>query len=179
MTSCPIISIVSELRHAHCCMSRYQSNSRSCVGTTRVGVKVQMTQFIGSLLSLSLLLYELWYQMKSPNVSLNYRIVRLIFTKLGRDKVLMTPHICIDFWAKSAQGWIQGRAKIGQGGGPLIQRTSSSDWKATATNRIHSNYLEAFGKKCCYFWFHWEVKFLTCFDVFLDLVILCILMQFL
>ena len=37
MTSCPIISIVSELRHAHCCMSSYQSNSRSCVGTTRVG----------------------------------------------------------------------------------------------------------------------------------------------
>ena len=29
----------------------------------------------------------------------------------------MTPHICIDFWAKSAQGWIQGRAKIGHGVG--------------------------------------------------------------
>ena len=27
----------------------------------------------------------------------------------------MTPHICIDSWAKSAQGWIQGRAKIGPG----------------------------------------------------------------
>ena len=35
-------------------------------------------------------------------VSLNYRIVSWIFTKLGRDKVLVTPHICIDFWAKSA-----------------------------------------------------------------------------
>ena len=35
-------------------------------------------------------------------VSLNYRIVEWIFTKLGRDKVFMTPHICIDFWAKSA-----------------------------------------------------------------------------
>ena len=70
MTSCPIISIVSELRHVHCCMSSYQSNSRSCVGTTRVGIKVQMTQFIGSLLSLSLLLYELWYQMKSPDMCL-------------------------------------------------------------------------------------------------------------
>ena len=45
-------------------------------------------------------------------------------------------------------------------------------WKATATNRIHSIYLEAFGKKCCYFWFHSEVKFLTCFDAFLDLDIL-------
>ena len=63
------------------------------------------------------------------------------------------------------------RAKIGHGG-PLLQRTFFSDWKATATNRMHSKYLEAFGKKCCYFWFHSEVKFLTLFDVFLDLVIL-------
>ena len=50
-------------------------------------------------------------------VSLNYRIALWIFTKLGRDKVLMTSHICIDSWAKSAQGWIQGGAKIGRGGG--------------------------------------------------------------
>ena len=28
----------------------------------------------------------------------------------------MTPHICIDFWVKSAKGWIQGRAKKGHGG---------------------------------------------------------------
>ena len=32
---------VSELRHAHCCVSSDQSNSRSCVGPTRVEVKVQ------------------------------------------------------------------------------------------------------------------------------------------
>ena len=44
-------------------------------------------------------------------VSLNYRIAWWIFNKLGRDKVLMTPHICIDSWAKPAQGWIQGGAK--------------------------------------------------------------------
>ena len=49
-------------------------------------------------------------------VSLNYRIAWWIFTKLGRDKVLMTSHICIDSWAKSAHGWIQGGAKIGPGG---------------------------------------------------------------
>ena len=49
-------------------MSSYQSNSRSSASTTRVGVKVQMTQFIRSLLSLELLLYELWYQMKSPYI---------------------------------------------------------------------------------------------------------------
>ena len=48
-------------------------------------------------------------------------------------------------------------------GGPLLQRTSSSDWKAKATNQMHSSDLEAFGKKCCYFWFHSEVKFLTRF----------------
>ena len=35
---------------------------------------------------------------------------------------------------------------------------------------MHSSDLEACGKKCCYFWFHSEVKFLTRFDVFLDLV---------
>ena len=61
----------------------------------------------------------------------------MIFTKLGRDKVLMTPHIVIDLSVKSAQGRIQGRAKIGYGG-PLLQRTYL-DRKATATNRMHSN----------------------------------------
>ena len=74
----------------------------------------------------------------------------------------MTPHICIDPWAKSAQGWIQGGAKKGPGGS-LLQRTSPSDRKATATNRMQSSDLEAFGKKYCYFWFHWEVKFWTHF----------------
>ena len=87
-------------------------------------------------------------------VSLNYRIAWWIFTKLGRDKVLMTPHICIDYWAKYAQGWIQDGAKIGPGGS-LLQRTSSSDRKATATYWMHNSDLEAFGKKYCYFWFHW------------------------
>ena len=36
---------------------------------------------------------------------------------------------------------------------------------------MHSNDLVACGKKCCYFWFHSEVKFLTRFDVILDFVI--------
>ena len=94
-------------------------------------------------------------------VSLNYRITWQIFTKLGRDKVLMTSHICIDSCAKSAQGWIQGGAKIGPRGS-LLQITSS-DIKATATYWMHSSDLESFGKKYCYFWFHWEVKFFTRF----------------
>ena len=82
--------------------------------------------------------------------------------KLGRDEVLMVPYKCCCFSARSAQGRIQGGAKIGHGG-PLLQESSSSDRKATATNRMHRNDLEACGKKCCYFWFHSEVKFLTRF----------------
>ena len=82
--------------------------------------------------------------------------------KLGRDEVLMVPYKCCCFSARSAQGRIQGRAKIGQGG-LLLQRTSSSDLKATATNRMHSNDLEACGMKCCYYLFHFDVKFLTRF----------------
>ena len=53
-------------------------------------------------------------------------------------------------WPDPPGGRIQGGAKIGHGG-PLLQETSSSDRKATATNRMHSNDLEACGKKCCYF----------------------------
>ena len=74
------------------------------------------------------------------------------------------------FAARSAQGWIQGGAKIGHGC-PLLQETFSSDRKSTATNQMDSNDLEAYRKKCCYFWFHSEVKFLPRFFVFLDLVI--------
>ena len=60
-------------------------------------------------------------------------------------------------------GWGKNRS-----GGPLLQRTSSSEWKASATKRMHINYL-TFQKKCCFFWFHAEIKFLT---HFLDLVVL-------
>ena len=71
-------------------------------------------------------------------VSLYYRTATWIFTKLGRDEVLMVPYKCCCFSARSVQGRIQGVAKIGHGG-PLLQRNSSSDWKATATNRMYSN----------------------------------------
>ena len=47
----------------------------------------------------------------------------------------------------------------GRGGG-LLQESASSDWKATATNQMYSNDLEACGTKCCYFLFHSEVNFL-------------------
>ena len=41
-----------------------------------------------------------------------------ILMKLGRDEVLMVPYKCCCFSARSAQGWIQGGAKIGHGGSP-------------------------------------------------------------
>ena len=56
--------------------------------------------------------------------------------------------------------------------GPFLQRTSASDWKATATNRMHSNDLEACGKKYCYFWFHSQVKFLTRFRHLFGLIVI-------
>ena len=43
--------------------------------------------------------------------------------------------------------------------GGLLQESASSDLKATATNQIYSNDLEACGMKCCYFLFHSEVNF--------------------
>ena len=82
--------------------------------------------------------------------------------KLGMDEVLKVPYMFQGILARSDQGWFKGRANIGHGG-PLLQETSSSDRKATATNQMQSNDLEACGKKCCYFWFHSEVKFLTHF----------------
>ena len=81
--------------------------------------------------------------------------------KLGKDEVLKVPYKCCCFSARSAPGRTQDRAKIGHW--DLLPKTSSSDRKATATNQMHSNDLEAFGKKCCYFWFHSEVKFLARF----------------
>ena len=85
-----------------------------------------------------------------------------MFTKHGRDEVLMARHMHKDVLAIFAQGVDPGRGKIGhQGEGPLLQKTSSSDLKATATNRIHSNDLEACVMKCCCFLFHSVVKFLT------------------
>ena len=46
----------------------------------------------------------------------------------------------------------RGESRAGQNRSRWSQ-TSASDRKATATNQMHSSDLEAFGKKCCYFWF--------------------------
>ena len=42
-------------------------------------------------------------------------------------------------------------------GVPILKKPSSSDLKATATNQMHSNDLEASGMKCCCFWFRSQI----------------------
>ena len=54
------------------------------------------------------------------------------------------------FFGQIRPGADPGRGK-NRSWGPLLQETSSSDQKATATNRVHSSDLETCGKKCCYF----------------------------
>ena len=46
-------------------------------------------------------------------VSLYYRTIQWMFTKLGRDEVLMASHMHKDVLAIFAQGRIQGEAKVG------------------------------------------------------------------
>ena len=78
--------------------------------------------------------------------------------KLDRDEVLMVPYKCCCFSDRSPRagpGWGKIRSR-----GPLLPEASSSDRKATATNQMHCNYLEACGMKCCYFGFHSEVEFM-------------------
>ena len=87
-----------------------------------------------------------------------------MFTKDGRDEVLMAQHMHIKmFWPYLPPGADPGRGKISHGGGgfPFFKKLLLQTWKATATKRIHSNDLEACVMKCCCFWFHSVVKFLT------------------
>ena len=60
------------------------------------------------------------------------------------------PGTCIKMFWPYLPGAVPGRGKIGHGGSPSL-KTSSSDRKATTTNRIHSNDLEACVMKCCCF----------------------------
>ena len=89
----------------------------------------------------------------STLVSLYYRTAGWIFMKLGKDEVLMAPHLWFGFTARSAQVWIQGGIKIGHGGAPsqkdLLFRLD--DWKTKATNRLYSNDLKSLNEEVLLF----------------------------
>ena len=91
-----------------------------------------------------------------------------MFTKLGRDEVLMGLHMHWGVSAISAQGWIQGRAKIDHGGGgvPYLKKILLQTGRLQQQNWMHSNDLEAWGKMLFLVQFWSQI-----FDVFLDLVI--------
>ena len=93
--------------------------------------------------------------------------IAITYKHLG---VLMTPaHL---YWLVSSQRWIQGRAIIVQWG-PFSKGLLLQSWKATATNRMYSSDLTAFGKKCCYYFFvpFWCLVFDMLWCCVLDLVI--------
>ena len=86
-----------------------------------------------------------------------------MFTKLGRDEVLMARHMHKYVLAVFAQGRIQGKAKQVKGGGgfPFLKKLLQNGRLQQQTEFMHSNDLEACVMKCCCFWFHSVVKFLT------------------
>ena len=96
--------------------------------------------------------------------SLYYRTAKWMFTRNLVGIKCSWPSTCIKmFWPYLPRGRSRARQNRSPGGGgvPLLQKTSSSDLKATATNRIHSSDLEACVMKCCCFWFHSVIKFLS------------------
>ena len=100
-------------------------------------------------------------------VSLYYRTTLRISTKVCRNEVLIAQHMRLCVSAISGQLG----AKLGHGG-PLLQKTSSLDQKATSTKCMHRNDLEAYGMKCCCFWFHFEAKFAAFCYISLDILLL-------
>ena len=85
-----------------------------------------------------------------------------IFMKLGRYEVLMVPYKCCCFSSRSVNRWRHHRQKYVPEG-TLPWQTFSSEPKHVSTNLKHLFDLERCLKKCCYFWFHSGIKFLTRF----------------
>ena len=81
--------------------------------------------------------------------------------KHDREDVLMVPYIkVLCFFARSAYRGSQDKTKRG----PFFKKKPLlSDRKTAVINKMHSNSVKAYGKKCCYFLDPSEVKFLTHF----------------
>ena len=117
------------------------------------------------------------YRAVCPSVrrrpSINFHIfdfssesARWTFMKLCRDEVLMVPNKCCCFPRGGSKG---GGAKIGQGSPSSKNFFFRPEGYSDKPNAYQWSI--ACGMKR-YFLFHSELKFLTRFDVFLDLVIL-------
>ena len=95
-----------------------------------------------------------------------------MFTKHGMDDVLMVSNLCLGFSANSAQGWIQGGAKIGQWEVPspkdFLFRLEGYSNKPNARQWSKSIWEEAL----LFFGSILKSNIWHVFDVFLDLVIL-------
>ena len=76
-------------------------------------------------------------------------------TNLDRKQDLNALYQCLCFsgWSEKQDGRLQGWAKIGHGG-PHLKKNCFLAQKVTATNRMHSNDLEACGMKLCCFLAH-------------------------
>ena len=79
------------------------------------------------------------------------------------------------FFGQICPGADPGRGKNRSQGVPFFRKLLLQTGRLTATNRVHSSDLEARGKKCCYFWFHSEVKFLTRFWRLFGLSQICLI----
>ena len=88
------------------------------------------------------------------------RTARLSLMKLGNDEVLIFLTIVIVVRSESPRGGSRMGQK--QVTGYVLHNTFSL-YPSDTTKQLHSNNLEACGKKCCYFWFHSKIKFLTLF----------------
>ena len=67
-----------------------------------------------------------------------------MFKKPGRDEVIMALQMYKGFSVKSDQGGFRTEQEY-VNEGPLLQKNSSSEWKATATTRTRSSDLKACG----------------------------------
>ena len=81
--------------------------------------------------------------------SLSYRTDWWMFTKLGKDEVIMTLHMRLGFLARSAKRWIQGSIEIGQWGASspkdLFFRMQQQQTECNLVSWIEISWLIAFG----------------------------------
>ena len=91
--------------------------------------------------------------------------------KLGMDEVLTVPYKCCCFSARSAQGRIQGGAKIGHGV-PFFKKLLLQTGRLQQQTEFITVIYNHVGRNVVIFGFIRKSNFWRIFDVFSDLVIL-------